>query len=358
MSSIKGPSETAKTPGHAMNANLLYLRTSVLNISGGDSRRRRRATSRVLRSSRGISITNDVELPSNTAEWSFSRLSRPIETIGKSITKALPGVRPSAASLPVRGLTVEEKQSSQDCEYFTLKPLYSHLPSCPDLSLIETAKRSSFVSPSKSPSKQRISESSVKQPLESVLSSSSLTPQTDWSDDILCTDEDDDTLPPYNKIVPQMFYRFAGISQYSNSNQLQSRDDFKQLIKCLGMEPYLEDFLLWFPKPKLIKTNLGYITFDMFCDLFSPKFAQTILESRWQYETLCSAIMTMKCLDKKRLNRIEFPQFLRLYRALYDRDISVEKVSCVFSKYDLDGIGLLTIVNIFNFCCEEDLDLE
>jgi len=181
--------------------------------------------------------------------------------------------------------------------------------------------------------------------------------KVEYSQDVLdipCTDEDDDTLPPYCQIVPQMFYRFAGISQYSNSTTLQSRGDFEKLLKCLAMESLLEEFLVWFPKPKLIKAGCGYISIDMFCELFHCKFAQTILEARWQYETLCSALLTMKCLDKHKLNRIEFFQFLQLYRSLKGNDTKEQDVRKVFDKYDLDGIGQLNIVNIFNFCNDEE----
>jgi len=360
MNNVPGPSEKAKGLRYPRNSKLLCLRSSFINRSGSNGgRRRRRATSKVVRISRDISLTADINGPSIPADWSpFRRL--PLNELAPScIMRSLPDLRCSAASAPVRGLACEEKQSPEDCEYFTLKPLYHNLPSCPDLRLgNKSAARSSFKSRLKNSSKEKVCRPLDEQPPESTQSYSSLTLQSDWSDDIQCTEEDDDTLPPYYKILPQMFYRFAGISQYSNSSQLQSRNDFKQLITCLGMEPFLEDFLVWFPKPKLVKTNLGYITFDMFCDLFSCKFAQTILESRWQYETLCSAIMTMKCLEKNKVNRIEFPQFLRLYRGLYGKDQSIEKVSTVFNKYDLDGVGLLTIVNIFNFCSEEDLNLE
>jgi len=178
--------------------------------------------------------------------------------------------------------------------------------------------------------------------------------KVECSMDIACTDEDDETLPPYYQIVPQMFYRFAGISQYSNSTTLLSRGDFEKLLKCLEMENLLEEFLVWFPKPKLVKPGCGYISLDMFCELFSCKFAQTILENRWQYETLCSAILTMKCLDKHKLNRIEFVQFLQLYRSLYGNDTKEKDVRRVFNKYDLDGIGQLNIVNIFKFCNDEE----
>jgi len=176
--------------------------------------------------------------------------------------------------------------------------------------------------------------------------------------DIVLSDADDETLPPYYQIVPEMFYKFAGISEYSNSTTLQSGGDFEKLLKCLAMESLLEDFLVWFPKPKLVKPGRGYISFDMFCELFACKFAQTILEAQWQYEILCSAILTMKCLDKNKLNRISFMQFLQLYRSLHGNDIKVKDVKTVFENYDTGGIGQLTIVNIFKFCADEEDDGE
>jgi len=361
MTSDKGPFWKANSTGHAMNPNILYLRKSTMDSFGCESpRRRRRFPSRVVSSSRAVFLSID-EVPSITSDFSTSQVLQPKESEAGSWRKANAILRHSAASAPARGVDVDEKQFSLDCEYFTLKPLCNRLPSCPELDgELEYVTRRSVVLPTKNPSKERVYNSPSKQRLDSFQTCSSLrySSQTEWLDDTVCTQEDVDTLPPYYKIIPQMFYRFAGISPYSNSNLLQSREDFKQLMTCLGLEHFFEEFLSWFPKPKLIKTNQGYITFDMFCDLFCCKFAQTVLEVRQEYETLCSAIMTMKCLDKKKLNRIEFQEFAELYRALYEIDISTEKVNSVFNKYDLDGIGLLTIVNIFNFCSEEDTDME
>jgi len=359
MTSIKLPSGKVKRKEQAMNSNILYLRTSTLNLSEGDScRRKRRATSRIVQCSRGISLSTDFEGPSVTSEWSYTQMyqSKDFGEQNKALAKQV--ARYSAASAPInRGIQIEEKQSTIDCEYFTLQPLYPNLPSCPDLSVqMQSSTRSSLLHIETSP--KQLKSISLPKPPESVQTYSSNSFNYEYSDELLCTEEDEDTLPPYYHIVPQMFYTFAGISHYSNSNQLQSKNDFKQLMNCLGMEEFLDSFLIWFPKPKLVKTNFGYITLNMFCDVFSCKFAQTILEARWQYETLCTAIMTMKCLDKKKLNRIEFHQFSKLYRALHERDISVEKVTNAFNRYDLDGVGLLTVANIFKFCCEEDVDLD
>jgi hypothetical protein len=348
-------SEKVKRTGCAMNSK--YLKTSTMNLPEGSSRRRRRRfASRVIRISRGISLSIDNEETSITSSWSSSRVFKPKESVEWSITNVKSNVRYSAASVPVRGFEVDEEQSKIDCDYFTLKPIFRHLPTCPELTRnLKAATLSSIVLPRESRSKQRVSFSSRKQRLGSFVSSSS---QSRWSKELLSIEDDNDALPPYLQILPQMFYRFAGISQYSNSNLLQSKEDFKQLMTCLGMQQFLEDCMTWFPKPKSIKTNLGYITFDMFCDLFSCKFAQTIIETRWQYEPLCSAIQIMEYLDEKKFNRVEFPQFLHLYRGLYGSDISVENVYSEFNKYDLDGIGLLTVVSIFNFCVDEDPQMD
>jgi hypothetical protein len=355
MINTKERSQKAKGSGYAMNSKV--LRTCSINLSdGGSRRRRRRFPSRVVRTSRDLSLLSDYEGTSISPNMSSSRFCQSKESVEQYIPNVKPNVRYSAAFVPPQRLEVDEKQSNIDCEYFTLKPVFRHLPSCPDLSWnLKAATRTAILLPRESRLKQRVSFSPRKQVFGSFVSSTS---RTGWSNGMTSMEDDDDILPPYHKMVPQMFYRFAGISPFSNSNQLQSRADFKQLMTCLDMQQFFEDCLTLFPKPKLNKTNLGYITFDMFYDLFSCKFAQIILEVRWQYETLCSAILTMECLDKKKLNRIGFPQFLRLYRALYGSDISVEKVNSEFNKYDLDNIGFLTIVNIFNFCVEEDLDID
>merc|ERR1712173_386795 len=89
-------------------------------------------------------------------------------------------------------------------------------------------------------------------------------------------EEDENFLPPYPQIVPQMFYRYCGISQYSDSNQMLSQDDFTLLLRALQLDPLLDDFLAWFPKPQTVKVTQAYIDIEMFLDLFLHKFAQTI----------------------------------------------------------------------------------
>jgi len=173
-------------------------------------------------------------------------------------------------------------------------------------------------------------------------------------DDELGSEEEKHLLPPYFDMVPQMFYRFAGVSEYSNSNTKMSKKDFEKLLKCLSLEHLLVEFLDVMPTFTENSVGDGIITIDMFSDLFSTDFAQVLIESRLEYESLCSALLTMKCLDTGGLNRILFEQFKILYESLHGNNVSEVEAKATFDHYDTDGIGFLTIVGIFKFCLDEE----
>jgi len=344
---LKPNYENMKVPSDlALCSNKIFVTSNTaIKIPDVDApRRRRRAKSRAFKTSRDIyRSTNNTE--SFFSDWSSSNVSRTIDLSIESVSKSNGAVRSRLAQVP------KGHEGTLECDYFSLEPLDTHRGSCADQN--EEAgytPRSSSVSLADMDSRLNLSTSQTQ--------SKSVKIYSDWSDELQSIEGDYDTLPPYHEIVPQMFYRFCGISNGSNSRWLQSKDDFRELLKCLGMKDFMWDFLVWFPKAAATKSNCGYISLKMFSELFSGKFAQTFLEERWEYGTLCSAILTMNSLDKKKLNRIEFPQFLRLYRGLYDSEVSVGNVSAVFNKYDKDRTGILTIVDIFNFCCDEDLGLE
>jgi len=173
-------------------------------------------------------------------------------------------------------------------------------------------------------------------------------------DDELGSEEEKHLLPHYFDMVPQMFYRFAGISQYSNSNTKMSKKDFDKLLKCLSLDHLFIEFLDVMPTFTENSVGDGIITIDMFSDLFSTDFAQVLIESRLEYESLCSALLTMKCLDTGGLNRILFEQFKILYESLHGKNVSKVEAKAKFDHYDTDGIGFLTIVGIFMFCLDEE----
>jgi len=173
-------------------------------------------------------------------------------------------------------------------------------------------------------------------------------------DDELGSEEEKHLLPPYFDMVPQMFYRFAGVSEYSNSNTKMSKKDFEKLLKCLSLEHLLDEFLHVMPTFTENSVGDGIISIEMFSDLFSTDFAQVLIESRLEYESLCSALLTMKCLDTGGLNRILFEQFKILYESLHGKKVSEDEAKAKFDHYDTGGIGFLTIVGIFKFCLDEE----
>jgi len=360
-------------------------------ISGEQSfRRKRRVKSRIVNKSRSLGTNSEKSFSANSLAINSIMKSHLLKELQeKEVTEipedeefsfekdnnkdAKPQLQTRSISAPLHLMWSEEKvkEPPVECEYFTLAPELLHTPSCPPLESVKSngtvnpfkltrnwyeqlKKRSFRINSSKGKSSSSVYISAAEH--SQVMSYTDLDFILECADqgmDIACTDEEDETLPPYYQIIPEMFYRFAGISEYSDSILKQSRQDFEQLLKCLGIESFLEEFLLWFPKPKLVKTGKGYISFDMFCDLFSCKFAQTILEVRWQYEALCSAILTMKYLDQQNTNRINFHQFSSLYRTLYGEHIKTRHIRKAYNKY-ANGIGLLTIVGIFKFCCDEE----
>jgi len=351
------------------NANIKYRKTSAMFLTAAEpQRRRRKVKSRIVNKSRNVAVLfaeqglslSDVAKPVGPQKSDL--LQKPVHDNEISTIFLDDGTenrkysRSTSISIQWKGSKeVEEKQANERDS----GSLFFSLKTSPVLGSVRNPLRPSESSINLNVSEQNLRRIDGSNFSEIEASSyfdldSKLEYSQDGFDNIVCTDDDDELLPPYTQIVPEMFYRFAGISAYSDSNTLQSRGDFEKLLTCLAMENLLEEFLIWFPKPKQIKPGKGYISLNMFGDLFHCKFAQTILEARWQYETLCSAILTMKCLDKLQLNRIEFTQFLQLYRSLYGNDITEKYARSIFKKYDSDGIGLLNIVNIFNFCCDEE----
>jgi len=332
------------------NSNLEYLKKSTKFLYAGQPKiSRRKIESRILRKSCNLSDMFR-EKGLSISEFSKTCASHERDTRSKIILDDVPSITGASVVGSCKSNSSNLNVLQENEKQLTSESLGATLPISEEFVKVSTAEENQcYVSNLSQMMSTHSGNFDTFNELEVEL-------KVDFSEDeleIACT-EDDIILPPYYEMIPEMFYRFAGISEYSDSNILQSRGDFEALLKCLGMESLLEGFIFWFPEPVLIKTGQGYISFGQFCDLFSCKFAQTILESRWQYETLCSALLTMKCLDRKKINRVEFQQFLQLCQSLYeDDDKNLDDIKRIFRKYDTDGIGFLTIVNIFNFCCDE-----
>merc|ERR1719499_1923657 len=159
-------------------------------------------------------------------------------------------------------------------------------------------------------------------------------------------------------MVPEMFYRFCGISKMSDSNTRMSKSDFETLLKCLSLDPLVDEFLKWFPKPPYVNLDhQPYISIDKFSEFMGGQFAQCVVESRAEYETLTSALLTMRCLDTKGTGRLDYQQFYPLYESLHGPD--EEGAKRKYKEYTaFDKNGFLNIYGIYMLCSEEEVDDE
>jgi len=391
--------DSAESP--TSNPHLMYLRSTAQFLSPSSNRKKRRKKSKIMQRSRELSSVSNISSPnlspgeapknwehgrkfSDTSSLDPRRVPRPSQqsvgqqsagrenlstcyTVSEALEIVLPrNLKSGKNSIALSSLSIDLGKYVKAGRDIPIMGYNSKLlkNSSDPASLFSPASSQRYRERSVDLSENRVKNNPkasrgnlVLEDLpEYEMSYDQVDYKHEYSQDmaIVCTEEDETTLPPYHRIVPELFYKFAGISDYANSTQLQSQEDFEKLLTCIGLERYLNDFLVWYPRPGLVETGKGYIDFNMHCDLFSCKFAQSVLESQWEYETLCTAILTMKNLDKNHTNRVSFPQFLVLYRSLRDDDMTEDDVMKVFKKYDSNGIGLMNIVDLFNFCRDEE----
>merc|ERR1711879_65652 len=126
----------------------------------------------------------------------------------------------------------------------------------------------------------------------------------------------------------------------------------------MGIEQYMDMIRSEFK----LKT-MGYFEF---MDIFATKETCEIIEAQPEWETLSTALMTMKALDQKQVNRLGFAEFCALYQSLelipeevsvtddfdYNDPHSLALVEEVYNRYT-DESGLITIEGLFRFCKDE-----
>jgi len=265
--SIKIPSHIAVDNN---NQNKI-LSSTMVRLSDVDAPMSRRVKSRILRISRQILSPTDIS-ESDIFDWTSSPMPTREMNLASDLA-SFPDGYVRSRRMQVDGGHEEDQKQTQECEYFSLRPVDTHRASSADLDEeLEYGNGSCSLSLTDKHERESIGISQA--------SSGSVETCSDRSEEVFHIEDTSDILPPYHEMIWQMFYRFCGISPCSTSRQLQSRDDFEQLLKCLGMEDFFGDFVVWFPKPTTMENNRGYISLKMFFDLFSGKFAQTILEKQ------------------------------------------------------------------------------
>merc|ERR1711879_147403 len=151
----------------------------------------------------------------------------------------------------------------------------------------------------------------------------------------------------YRDVLREAFYRFAGVSPYSNSNLRMTKGDLQMFLQCLELEKHLESIFNNMETDKKLSFSIAE-----FMDYFLE--SEDLLVGQKGYDYLGVTLQTMKNMDPNYKNRVNFEMFLDMVSVFFDE----EEARVIFDDFDTDKIGLLHVANMFNFfknyCALED----
>jgi len=144
----------------------------------------------------------------------------------------------------------------------------------------------------------------------------------------------------YEDALSNAFYRFAGVSPYSNTNLRMSKADLEILLSCLQLEEHCDDFY-----SRMEADRLGLVSIGEFMSACLEEDIGTRITNSKEYEFLVITLMTMKDVDPTLSKRISREDFKNLVDKFFDDDDAEQ----IFLKYDTDGVGQLHVANLFLF---------
>jgi len=154
----------------------------------------------------------------------------------------------------------------------------------------------------------------------------------------------------YEDVLRSAFYRFAGVSPYSNSNLKMSKADLDMLLVCLNLQQHCNRLY-----DNLATDRHGLFSIEDFMDFFLNSETFSLISTTTEYKFLVVTLMTMKNIDPSYSKRISNEDFHSLLETFIDDQDEAEEI---FQKYDTDGTGLLHVANLFcfliDFCVLED----
>jgi len=154
----------------------------------------------------------------------------------------------------------------------------------------------------------------------------------------------------YEDVLRSAFYRFAGVSPYSNTNLKMSKADLDMLLVCLNLQQHCDRLY-----DSLATDRHGLFSIEDFMDCFLNPDTFSFITTTTEYQFLVVTLMTMKNIDPSYSKRISNEDFHSLLEAFIDDRDEAEEI---FQKYDTDGTGLLHVANLFcflrDFCVLED----
>lgn len=154
----------------------------------------------------------------------------------------------------------------------------------------------------------------------------------------------------YEDVLRSAFYRFAGVSPYSNTNLKMSKADLDMLLVCLNQQQHCNRLY-----DNLSTDRHGLFSIEDFMDCFLNPDTFNSITTTTEYNFLVVTLMTMKNIDPSYSKRISNEDFHSLLETFIDDQDEAEEI---FQKYDTDGTGLLHVANLFcflrDFCVLED----
>jgi len=145
----------------------------------------------------------------------------------------------------------------------------------------------------------------------------------------------------YTDVLRSAFYRFAGVSPYSNTNLKMSKADLEMLLVCLNLQQHCDRLY-----ESLATDCRGLFAIEDFMDCFLNRETCSRITKTTEYKFLVVTLMTMKNIDPSYSKRISYEDFHILLESFFDDQDETEEI---FQKYDTDGGGRLHVANLFCF---------
>jgi len=146
---------------------------------------------------------------------------------------------------------------------------------------------------------------------------------------------------PYKDVLRCAFYRFAGVSPYSDTNLRMSKPDLSILLECLGLERYCDNLY-----SSLGTDSDGLFAIGDFMDVFLNSETCSLITSSINYKFLVVTLITMKNFDPSYSKRVGYEDFLEMLSGFFTED---DDPQSIFIEYDTDGVGFLHVANLFCF---------
>jgi len=145
----------------------------------------------------------------------------------------------------------------------------------------------------------------------------------------------------YNDVLRSAFYRFAGVSPYSNTNLKMSEPDLNIFLECLGLEKHCDDLY------SSLETDInGLIFIGDFMDVFLNSETCNLITNTNEYRFLVVTLIEMKNFDPSYSKRVSYCDFLNMLSDFFTEEDSPEEI---FAEYDTDGVGFMHVANLFCF---------